>query len=95
MSPIEQVVSQAVTNITGLSVDMTTFAVGAIVIFVLLAGFDLILVSLGIDIHSFTSSKTKNKKEFSVKENEDKYKNYARSRYWKEQYKSRYEREFK
>ncbi len=96
MNPIQQMVTTAITNITGLSVDITTVAVGAIVIFVLLLGLDLVLASMGFDSHEFFSGSDKKKqKPFSVKDNDDSYKNYARKRYWKEQYKSRYEREFK
>lgn len=97
MVGFDQVVSQVMFNITGLSVDITTLAVGAIVIFVLLLGLDLVLASMGFDSHEFFSSgkQEKKKKEFSAKDNEDKYKKYSSNRYWKEQYKSRYERDFK
>lgn len=49
MVGFDQVVSQVMFNITGLSVDITTVAVGAIVIFVLILGVNLLrVVILGV-----------------------------------------------
>lgn len=97
MNGIDQMVGTAITNITGLSVDITTVAIGCIIIIVLLAGLDLILVSVGFNSQDFLSSGKKGKKKepFSAKENEDSYKEYSRKKYWQEQYKDRYTREFK
>lgn len=46
MSPLNEIVAQAMTNITGMAVDITTVAVGAIVIFVLILGADLLRVTI-------------------------------------------------
>lgn len=91
------IVLKALSDITGITVDLTTVCVGIIVIVVILCGLDFLKDVLLDRAHggsSGSSEKYGDNPNFAA-ENQEKYNKYARNRYWKEQHKSRYENEYK
>lgn len=84
MISFDQIVTKALSDITGITVDLTTVCVGIIVVVVILCGLDFLKDVLlgGVSSES---------KESNVPDRQQEYDEYERKRYWKEAYKFRYE----
>lgn len=94
MVSFDQIVTKTVSDIVGVTVDLTTVCVGIIVVVVILCGLDFLKDVLLGHAHGGSSEKLNDNPNFAA-ENQERYSKYARNRYWKEQYKSRYEDEYK
>lgn len=92
MNPVQEILSNMIPGLADIQLDLMTVIGACVAILLIVCGIGVITAVLmpsgGSGIASRSSSE-------DVPDHENKYRVYAKKRYWQEQYKSRYDREIK